>query len=933
MHAPHDGGLRDRPAAQDPEAQGPSVAGKPIGRDTELREVEGLLSRATGSGEVLLVTGPIGIGKTSVLRAAATHARRAGFTVVEISGHRAEADVTGAGLTQLLLRLPAFEREPAAPGAGELFATQLVATVEDPFSVGAALVRALVRRTGAGVPVPLLITVDDAQWFDAPSLDALARAVQGMRRGPVALVAATRSGDRRAVIRRFRRLGLRPLDPADGKRLLDTHTRFLPPPLVSRVLAEARGNPAGIIGIARALRYPSVPVASLMAPWLPLGDPLQHTVGSLLDGLPSAAREFLLLAAVAHTDRVDILLEASRASGIDHGPVLSTAEQAGLVSVTEGRLRFVHPLLPSALHWGSSHGRRRPAHLALAEALADTPYLRALHAAAVSTDPDEATAAALEEGTPADLPQAAAVLERAADLSPRGEERIARLVRAAHAADLRGQVRTLRRLVGRIVADPMAPSMTAQACALEARAAYSTDATSEHAIPLLVRSAAAPSTQWPPPFASVACSLAPALYQPAWGRALRPALEAGLGEPGRENDPHLLSALCWMDRSAYGAPARALLDDAVAEHGAGAPARARTHGVAHVVTATALDDPVTVDLLGNDILRSLTDLGHFGDAVIVLTHLQMAHVLLGRRAAVEEDADLGCSWAQAAEDTCARLSFRTGVAQAQAWTGEEDGHRGLMDEVLSFALPRRLQMLAARARWAHGLMSLTCGRPEEAFEELRMMSTDCGDAWHPVVAGWALGDYVAAAVAVGRADEVRDRVRAVTEADRGVRSPLVGHLVARSRALLSDGDEAEGHFMEALTPRSAPLRYELARTELAFGQWLRRRRRVREARPHLQRAYDTFTDLGADAWARGATSELIATGEASASARPDWAARLSLTPREAEVARLAAAGLTNQMIGWRLGLTHRTVASHLSRVFVKAGVASRGRLSSLLEPE
>ncbi|WP_328885767.1 AAA family ATPase [Streptomyces sp. NBC_00316] len=932
MHAPHDNNLSDRCVQEDREVQGPPAIDDLIGRDTELREVERFLSRATGSGEVLVVTGPIGIGKSAVLREAAALARRAGFTVVEVSGHRAEADVAGAGLTQLLLRLPAFEREPAAaPEIGDLFATQLVAAVEDPLTAGTALVKALVRRTDAADAVPLMIALDDAQWFDAQSLEALTSAVRGMRRGPVALLVATQRGDGRAFTRRFPQLVLRPLEPANGERLLDSHVRFLPPPLRSRALAEAGGNPAGIIGIARTLRDPGMPETSLLAPWLPLGEPLQRDVSALLNGLPSTADDFLLLAAVAHTDRVDVLLEAAEASGIDAGG-LTAAGRAGLVSVVEGRLCFTHPLLPSALHWGASHGQRRPVHLALAEVLADTPYLRALHVAAVSTDPDEATAAALEEGITADLPQAAVVLERAAELSPTAEGRAARLAKAAHAAGLRGQVRTLRRLVGRLVAAPMPASLTAEVCALEARVAYSTDGTPDHAVALLLRSAAAPSTHWPPPFVPVACSIAPALCNPAWSTALRPTLETKLGEPGRENDPDLLAALCWTDRAAYGARARTLLDAAAAEHGAGARPQSLRHAVAHVVTGTALDDPVTTDFIGSRILRPLAKLGHFGPAVTVLVHLQIAHVLLGHRTAVERDADLGIYWARMADDTCAHLAFRTGVAQSQAWTGDEEGHQALTDEILSYALPRRLQMLAARARWARGLMSLTHGRPEDAFEELRMLSTDRGDAWHPAVAGWALGDYVAAAVAAGRPDEVRDQVRRVAEVNRGVGSELVGHLVARSRALLSEGDEAERHFMDALTARSAPLRYELARTELAFGQWLRRQRRVLEARTHLQKAHDSFTALGSDAWARGAASELIAAGEVTASVHPDWAARFHLTPREAEVASLAAAGLTNQMIGWQLALTHRTVASHLSRVFMKVGVASRGQLPSVLQP-
>ncbi|MFD8565502.1 AAA family ATPase [Streptomyces sp. NPDC059639] len=932
MHTPHAENRWDRQDQESRDAQELPVDRTLIGRDAQLREVEGFLSRATRTGEILVVTGPLGVGKSAVLGAACALARHAGFHVVQGSGRQAEADVPGAGLTQLLLQMAAFDEEPAAAHrSGGIFAGRLLAAVEDPDTAGTTLVQALLGGTDAAdSTVPLLIALDDAQWFDTMSLKALTSAVRGTRR-PVALVIATQRGDRRGFTRRSPRLDLGPLSPAEGERLLDAQVRFLPARLRSRILTEARGNPAGIIGIARALGDTGVPASTLLAPRLPLGEELQRTLCSLLHRVPSTVREFLLLAAVAHTDRVDVLLEAAQASGSGTRGMRG-AERAGLVSVAEGRLRFTHPLLPSALHWSSSPGQRRPAHLALAEALTDAPYLRALHVAAVSTGPDEATAAALEEVTGVDLPQTVAVLERAADLSGTAQGRATRLVKAARAADLCGQIQTLGRLVGRLMAAPLPTSLTAEACALEARIAYLTDGTPEHALSVLSRSAAAPSTRRPPPFVAVAQSLAPALCRPASADSLRPALEAELSKPGQENDPELLSALCWTDRAAYGAQARTLLAATAARLRTGAHRQSLPYGVAHVVMATALDDPVTSELLSGHVLDAQAESGHFGPAVTVLVHRQIAHLHLGHRSAVEQDAELGRRWAQAAGDTPAQLALRAGVAQSQAWTGEEEGHQTLTDEILSYALPRRLQILAARARWARGHMSLAHGRPEDALEELRMLATDSGDAWHPVVAGWALGDYVTAAVATGRTDEVHEPVRRAAEVDRCVESALLGHLVARSRALLSEGEEAEHHFRAALSARSSPLRYELARTELAFGQWLRRRRRVLEARTHLQKAHDAFTALGADAWARIAASELIAAGEPT-TAQPDWATRFRLTPREAEVAGLAAAGLTNQRIAWQLGLTHRTVASHLSRVFMKAGVSSRGQLPAVLRPE
>ncbi|MFF8592455.1 AAA family ATPase [Streptomyces sp. NPDC015220] len=898
-----------------------------LGRDRELRAVDRFLTRMCEGADVLVLSGDIGVGKSALLQEAARAARRDGFVVVEARGRRTEADLTGAGLTQVLLRLDAAVHGPSRCSAdqnGRL--SRLVATDDGPHAASAAAHEALTAICAPGTPV--LLTLDDSQWFDTQSLKALVLALRRMAGHRVGLLVAARAGSARSA--ELPLLSLGPLDAEAAERLLRRTARFLAPPLFRRVLTEAAGNPAGIIGIARGLDSQEVPPAALLAPRLPLGEPLREKVAGLLDGVPDAARDFLLLAAEAHTDRMDVLREAARLAGLPvDGP--AGAEWTGLVTVRGERLRFRHPLLRSAVHWSASFAQRRRAHLALAGALTGDPYHRALHTAAVSGRPDEATAAALEEGVADDLPQAATVLELAADLSPERHDQVRRLVLAARAAERRGQTGVLRRLVGRITDLPVDPDLTAAATALEARVAYQSDGVPTHALSLLMRSASSRNTEWPPPFLPLTSAISSALCEPALNRALTPKLEAMLAEnPARQRCAYLLSALCWADRPTYAPAGRALLDLSLRdrpEHEVDDPSRE----AALAVVAMALDDPAAAHTLGSRALEPLVARGHFGTARQVLAFLQMAHVHLGDRTAVLSDADLGLHWARTADDTRARLVFEAGVAQVQAWEGEQDGHRTLTDGILSFALPRRLTLLAARARWSRGLMSLAHGRPEEAYEELRMLWHADGDARHPFVARWALGDVVAAAVASGRDNDVRPYMEQVAREDRQNRSAPLEHLVARSRALLSeDGEEADGHFTRALSLGGEETRFERARTHLAYGEWLRRQRRVLEARVQLQRARDIFAAIGAGIWSRRAASELLAAGEAAPSAHPAWAEQFRLTPREAEVARLAASGLTNQKIGWQLGLTHRTVASHLSRVFVKIGIGSRKQLPSVL---
>ncbi|GGT09691.1 AAA family ATPase [Streptomyces griseoviridis] len=853
-----------------------------IGRVTELAAIGAFLERARGSGGVMTVHGELGSGKSALLREGRRAAEAAGHAVIPVRGHRTEAGLSGAGLTQLV---------PAPVGGPD---------------VRGAAAEALARLARAGRP--LLVVLDDAQWFDSLSLEALLTACR--EAGGALLLASRPVGPEgaRPTSEPAPDLVLGPLAGADAERLLRRYGPDVPPLLASRVLREAGGNPAGLVSVTGLLASSPPPAEALLAPRLPLGEALHTRVTRLLAGVPEPVRDALLLAAVADTGRPDLLREAARA--VDpSGHALETAEARGLLLREAGTVRFGHPLLCSAVYWAASRAQRRRAHLALAERDEPGAYRRALHRALASAAPDEATARELEAGVPGDLPEAAAVHELAADLSPRPVDRARGLVRAAWAAQVRDQTGELRRLVARIT------TLSAGQCPETAAAVAALG-------PL--GAAGEPAVPWPP-FPPPAAGPAPC--------GLSAPRVSGARPPDTRHDrsPSPLSALCWTDRTAHADRGRALLRTAGAALARGRFPVEPLHGAAVVSVATALDDPLAAERLGGAVLESLTGHGYFGTARAVLVHRQLARLHLGDREGVLRDAGTGERWSRAADDPHAAAVFRCGVAQVRAWEGAEEGHAALTDGILAFALPRGLPLPASRARWARGLMALAHGRPEDAYEELRMLSDPGGDARHPVVAAWALGDLVAAAVASRRGDAVRDRVRWAAEVNRSLRSAPLEHLLARSLALLGEGDAPEEHFTRALAvPGTGALRYERARTRLAFGEWLRRRRRVLEARDQLQRARDGFASAGARVWARRADSELLAAGDATAADPLRFTAGFGLTPREAEVARLAARGLSNQGIGWQLGLTHRTVASHLSRVFAKAGVTSRKQLPAVL---
>jgi DNA-binding CsgD family transcriptional regulator len=226
----------------------------------------------------------------------------------------------------------------------------------------------------------------------------------------------------------------------------------------------------------------------------------------------------------------------------------------------------------------------------------------------------------------------------------------------------------------------------------------------------------------------------------------------------------------------------------------------------------------------------------------------------------------------------------------------------------------------AAVQSARGAAALADGRYHDAFAELRRMYDPADPAFHQALRCNAVGDLVEAAVRSGRADEVRGLMAEMTAIGRRTPSPALHTGLRYARALLADDGEAQPLFEASL--RAEPI--HRARAQLAFGEWLRRQRRVSESRAHLRAARDTFDALGLIPWGDRARGELRASGETSRRRTPD--ARDQLTPQELQIAQMAAAGLTNREIGQRLYLSHRTIGSHLHRIFPKLGIASRAEL-------
>jgi DNA-binding CsgD family transcriptional regulator len=265
------------------------------------------------------------------------------------------------------------------------------------------------------------------------------------------------------------------------------------------------------------------------------------------------------------------------------------------------------------------------------------------------------------------------------------------------------------------------------------------------------------------------------------------------------------------------------------------------------------------------------------------------------------------------------LAFRTLLAAYRNDPAYESHLAEIQGIIAESPLGILQELIKDVVRWAQAAREAAHGSP--AFHHLDQMT-------HHITRGMAAIDRLEAAVHAGRADAAVHDIAELESFAAATGSPWAAAAAAHGRALLSDGAEARRHFLTALEHHAAsPRRFDRARTELAYGEFLRRTRRRVDARPHLRAGLDIFSDLGATGWAERAAQELRASGETAR--RRHLSAASELTHQELEVARLVAQGLSNREAAARLFVSQRTVEFHLRNVFTKLGINSRTRLARL----
>ncbi|MEU7898717.1 AAA family ATPase [Nonomuraea sp. NPDC049152] len=871
------------------------------GREGELRAVDELLRQArTGASGVLLIRGEPGIGKSSLLDHAEAAAE--GFTVLRGAGVESETELPFAGLHLLLLPvLDLVDELPPVQAAalrGALGMAQ--GQGEDRFLVGVAALSLLAEAAGTG---PLLCLVDDMQWLDKASADALLFAARRLRAEGVALLLAAREEFAPAGLPE---LPLAGLDGAAAAALLDEQVPGLSAQVRERVLVEAGGNPLGLIELPATADHTPFPLGPL-----PLTRRLQDAFSDRGAGLPEQARTLLLVASAEDTGELALILRAARTFGVDED-ALESCERAGLVRVLGTRLVFRHPLARSAIYQAAGFARRCAVHRALAEV--GDRVRRVWHLAAAATEPDEGLAADLESSAEGFRVRtghaaAAAALERAAALTPDEAGRARRLAAAADAAIDSGRFERGRQLAEQAAARTSDPRLTARMAMLRADVDFERGALEAACATLMAAAQAVAATDPAPARTMLLLVIRNSWYagDPALAQEATTRLE---GLPHLE-DPRrpALAMARGMSALLAGRPAHALpLLREVVE--GGRRVRQDLHGLRNNAAQVAL-------LVGDhaaalEIARPLAEECAARGMIGWLPHVNLLQAAAELHMGRHLDAAASAASGESIAGQTGQSHLEAQLCGVRAWlcaaAGQEQDCRQLAARAGS------LPYGAAWAQWALGLLDLGLGRYDQALDRLDQAVT------HQAA---AVPDQVEAAVRLGAPERAERSLAWFEEWTAAAGQPWARALLERCHALLS-GDEER--FARGLAAHDRP--FDRARTQLLLGEWLRRERRKHDARTPLREAAETFDRLGAGPWAERARGELRATGETLT--RDPGADLLGrLTPQEWQVVRLAAKGATNKEIAAQLFLSPRTVGHHLYKAYPKLGVTTRTELAGL----
>ncbi|WP_216906097.1 helix-turn-helix transcriptional regulator [Nocardia noduli] len=906
------------------------------GRRSECEPLDRLLADvSSGRSQVLVLRGEAGIGKSALLEHLVRGA--AGYRIARAGGVESQMELAFAGLHQLcapmteyLDRLPGPQRDALAVAFG-----LSTGSVPDRFLVGLAVLSLLAE---VAEEQPVVCVIDDAQWLDQVSAQTLAFVARRLLAERVALVFAVRTPtpEGEDPLAGLPELAVHGLRDGDARALLESaiHGR-LDERVVDRIVSEARGNPLALLELPRGLTAAELAGGFGRPDARPVASQIEQSFLRRIEALPRATQRLLLAAAAEPVGDLSLLRKV--AEKLDIGAdAMAVAEGAGLIEFG-ARVRFRHPLVRSAAYRAADPGERRNAHRALAEVTdpVSDPDRRAWHRANAAVAPDETVAAELELSAEraqarGGMAAAAAFLRRATGLTPDPRRRGARAVSAARAAFEAGAPDTALELLAAAEMGPLDDLQRGRLARLRAQIAFARRRGGE-ALPAMLDAARRLELH--------DAEQAREAYLEALGSAIfagrlngrggvRMVAEAARAAPPGPRRPRLADVLLDGLVARFvegGAEGGAVLKQALLafreDAGGNADDIMRWLWLAWPASADMWDGQTWHDL-ATGVVRTTRETGALNFLPLALAYRAVVHLHAGEfdlAAALVEESDA---------ITAATGNAPIGYASLHllAWRGEDAEAAEVIEGGVRWATTWGDGRSIGGGHWAVAVLYNGLGRYRAALSSAqRACEHDdlgvIGPALLELVEAGARADAREAAEAALRQLEIRTEASG-TDWALGV--------LARSRALLSTGQEAEPLYREAIERLGRTrIAVHLARAHLVYGEWLRRENRRVDARAQLRTAYDMLHGFGAVAFAERARRELLATGE-SVRRRADEDREI-LTAQEAQIARLAAAGSTNTEIGAELFISPRTVEWHLRKVFAKLDVTSRKELRGALD--
>ncbi|WP_331728343.1 AAA family ATPase [Streptomyces sp. NBC_01176] len=901
-----------------------------IGREAEFRRLAGLVDSARrGQGSSVLVSGEAGIGKSLLASAVVEAASSSGFEILSCHGIRGAGAAGFEGLHELLL--PLLDRIDTLPPRQHTALDVAFGAEGEPADrliTGLAAFGLLEKAAAAS---PLLVLIEDLHWLDRSTAEIVTFLAARMGVMPALLVATTRADpmypDQESRFKHH--VPLTPLSEEEALSLIDRHAPAMAMPQRHRLVAYARGNPLALTEWSADPSWMEGPPSAERSR-IPMGKRLEKSFLAEVALLPRATRRALLVAAAGEDASSYEVMEAARNLGLDQRD-FTPAESFGLITVTGGTYRFRHPLVASAVYDNADFDARSRVHAQLAAVMVD-PARAVQHRAAAVAGWNEEVAAELEEvavstGRRGALAEAAATWRRAASLTPVAAERARRTVMAAEAARQAGAPAEAAALLAEampVVHDQASLVQCARTELLIATTSTALQGRRGDELVALARTLTDPADRveiliW--------AAVRSYLHQDS-SAEIRAAVADELRRPDlavTEEQQVLqeigLALISAADPIASVERALSIFQGQVRDTDATllsclAFAVEETNDLTEAERVWSTE----IDIFHRSARTTDETIAFSGRGTLRITANAIAAGLADSEHALRLSSDLGLS-------AIVGALAAANIARARAWRGEQELATSALRTSAELSGLTPVPRVAATASWASAQAAANEHRPDEAVAHL-LKSIE-----HPPIGVWAGGDLADVAVRAGRPEVVQGWLDMATAALASGYSDHLAMLIERSLALLTPGSGAKEHFEQAIRCGEQSTAFlDLAKTRLFFGEWLRRERRIMEARAQLSAALNVFESHHAKPLAQRAAQELRAAGGGELTPSPPNSldAGSVLTAQELHVAQLAAEGYTNKQIADRVYLSHRTVGVHLYNAYAKLQINRRSQLAAVL---